>query len=58
MLASACLQQFILSELYLSKGFPLLGWTHAGMPFRLIKALELNNKRRVERYKSEMLAAA
>ncbi|TYJ52723.1 hypothetical protein B9479_006657 [Cryptococcus floricola] len=48
----------ILSEVYMSKGFPLKGWMLGGHSPRLINALELNNKNRRKFYKPPLLAKA
>lgn len=49
--------QIILCDLYFGRGFPMQAWILAGTPARLVKALELGNKNRPQRFKDPMLQA-
>jgi hypothetical protein len=43
-----------MSDVYLAKGLPLQGWMAAGQPARLIKSLELANRRYANTHKEPM----
>ncbi|GFZ45511.1 hypothetical protein JCM24511_03237 [Saitozyma sp. JCM 24511] len=44
----------LMSDVYLAKGLPLQGWMAAGQPARLIKSLELANRRYANTHKEPM----
>jgi len=45
----------MLADIYFTKGMPMQGWIVAGIPPRMLKALEIMNKNNYPRYKEPLM---
>ncbi|EIW72570.1 hypothetical protein TREMEDRAFT_36788, partial [Tremella mesenterica DSM 1558] len=56
-LLEQCMAGVIIADVYFSKGVPMLGWEAAGVPGRMVRVLELNNRNLPkERHKDALLS--